>query len=158
VGAEHRDREARDALAGRKGRRAGLEPAELTRLGSAALREDEDRDAALEELPRHTGPFAVARTVDREGVEEQGREQASGGDVEEVVRRDTGGEEPRESPWHRTDDERGVEVGLVVRDDDERTVHPGETLAARHADASQRPDERLQQEALCDEARVRVQG
>jgi hypothetical protein len=98
----------------------------------------------------------VAAAVDGERVEEQGGETAAPPHVEEVV----GGGARREVARHlarqRPEDERGVEVGGVVRDDDEGAARLLELLAPDDLDGHERPDDRLQDQVLRHEPAGRM--
>ena len=91
-----------------------------------------------------------------EGVEEQRGELATPPHVEEVVGGGAGREVAGEASGQRAEDQRRVEVAGVVRDDDEAALDPLEPVAADDRDARDRPDRRLEHDALGDVAGHRV--
>ncbi len=156
AGADQGHRNARHA--GRRGERggAGLEGAELAVARTGALGEDEQRHPLLEQ---HLGADAArvrAGPVDGERVEEQRGETPAPPDVEEVVGGGAGREIARHPAGKRTEDERGVEVARVVRDDDESAAHPAQVLAPDHGHAHDRPGDRFEDRPLGDEPRRRL--
>ena len=125
------------------------EPAEPAVDRPGALGVDHQAPALGEHLARG-GRHGAAAAVDREGVEQQrGADRAPPG-VEEVVRRGGHRRTPAPLVGQREQDQRRVEVGGVVRDEDDRAVDPREHVEALDAGTHLGAEQRLEADPLGD--------
>jgi hypothetical protein len=121
VGTDERDRY--DGNAGVRGevRGAQPEPPGPAVRRSGALREHHQRPALRQQLRRRLGQ-TDATALDRERREHQRRADRTPPRVEEVVGGGTDGDPTLPLRRQRRQQQRGVEVRRVVRDEDDRTV------------------------------------